>query len=221
MEPSLFTTLILSGLAIAFFHSAIPTHWLPFVLTSRVQGWSARRTLAVTMLAGSSHVLITALIGLLLTTSGKFLNWSMAERLSRMAGFILIGFGAYYLIRQLIGRGHVHFGYPHEHPSGGHSPTAHRVSDRTAILSLLAFLTLSPCEAFIPIYVSAIRFGWGGFALLTAILSLGTVAGMVVFTSLTLAGLQNLSLTWMEKYESGVIAALLCIVGVLILIFER
>ena len=45
------------------------------------------------------------------------------------------------------------------------------------ISSLLALLTFSPCEAFLPIYVSGVRYGWHGFALLTAILSVGTVAG--------------------------------------------
>ena len=45
-------------------------------------------------------------------------------------------------------------------------------------------LTFSPCEAFLPIYVSGIRFGWSGFALLTLILSTAAVAGVLVFTSL-------------------------------------
>jgi nickel/cobalt exporter len=104
----------------------------------------------------------------------------------------------------------------HEHE---HAPK--RTSDRTAILSLLAFLTLSPCEGFLPIYVSGIRYGWKGFALLTGILSFGTVAGMVFFTSLTLAGLGRLKLGVLEKYESALMAILLCLVGVLILFFER
>ena len=90
-----------------------------------------------------------------------------------------------------------------------------------AITSLLALLTFSPCEAFLPIYASGVRYGWIGFALLTAILSVGTVAGMVVFTWLTLAGVRKIKLGLLEKYESGLIGALLCAVGVLIIIFEK
>ena len=65
------------------------------------------------------------------------------------------------------------------------------------------------------------QYGWTGFALLTAILSVGTVAGMVLFTWLTLTGVQKIKLTLLEKYESGLIGALLCAVGLLIILFEK
>jgi len=87
-------------------------------------------------------------------------------------------------------------------------------------MSLLAFLTFSPCEGFVPFYVSGIRYGWGGFAVLTAVLSVATVAGMVLFTSLTLAGLSRLRLGVLEKYESVLMGILLCAVGILIIVFE-
>ena len=68
---------------------------------------------------------------------------------------------------------------------------------------------------------SGVRYGWSGFALLTAILSAGTVAGMVLFTWLTLTGVRNIKLGLLEKYESGLIGALLCAVGLLIILFEN
>src|SRR5207249_10244420 len=94
------------------------------------------------------------------------------------------------------------------------------VPDRIAITSLLALLTFSPCESFVPCYVYGIRYGWIGFALLTAILSIATVAGMVVFTWLTLAGLRRINLRFLEKYELGLMGMLLSVVGVLIIFFE-
>jgi hypothetical protein len=90
-----------------------------------------------------------------------------------------------------------------------------------AIGSLLALLTFSPCEAFLPIYASGVRFGWTGFALLTAILSVATVAGMVLFTWLTLLGVERIRLRRLERYESGIIGGLLCTVGLLIILLER
>jgi hypothetical protein len=44
---------------------------------------------------------------------------------------------------------------------------------------------------------------------------------MVMFTWLTLAGVQKIKLALLEKYESGIIGALLCAVGVLIIVFEH
>ena len=57
-----------------------------------------------------------------------------------------------------------------------------------------------------------IRYGWIGFALLTAILSVATVAGMIIFTWLTLAGMRRINLGRLEKYELGSMGALLCAV---------
>ena len=65
------------------------------------------------------------------------------------------------------------------------------------------------------------KYGWGGFFLLTAILSIATVAGMIVFTWLTLAGMEKLKLGRLEKYESGVLGGMLCVLGLLIMIFEH
>jgi hypothetical protein len=125
---------------------------------------------------------------------------------------------------------HVHAYETHFHNPGEHrlpeeaveivAPQRGRVSDRVAIGSLLALLTFSPCESFLPIYVSGVRYGWVGFALLTAVLSIATVLGMISFTWLTLSNLEKLDLRFLEKYESGIIGGLLCTLGLLIIFFE-
>jgi len=245
MNQTVLTAIALSGFGVAFFHAAIPTHWLPFVLTARVQRWNTAKTIAVTALAGTGHVLVTAALGLAITLFGAAISETLGAWFPRIAGGALLIFGLYYLCRQALGKGHVHFHYPHEHlhehdhadvpghhhdhghhhegeheqDKAGYQPRA--TSDRAAILSLLAFLTFSPCEGFVPFYVSGIRYGWMGFAVLTAVLSVATVAGMVVFTSLTLIGLSKIKLGILEKYESALMGVLLCVVGILIILFEQ
>lgn len=224
MNQAVLTTIALSGFAVAFFHAAIPTHWLPFVLAARVQHWSRTKTVAISALAGTGHVLVTAALGLGITIFGSAANGKIGNWFPRVAGGALLLFGIYYLWRQLSGRGHVHAGYPHEHlheHDHEHTHEPRRTSDRAAIGSLIAFLTFSPCEGFVPFYVSGIRYGWSGFAVLTGVLSVATVAGMVLFTSLTLAGLGKIKLGWLEKYESALIALLLCAGGILIIVFEQ
>jgi nickel/cobalt exporter len=225
MSRAVLATLAITGFGVAFFHAAIPTHWLPFVLTSRVQRWSRAKTILITAFAGTGHVLATAFLGFWIAWFGTALNKSIGDWFPRVAGAALILFGIYYIVRQLGGHGHVHFPYPHEHLHEGHdvlpeNPRS-RTSDRAAITSLLAFLTLSPCEGFLPFYVSGIRYGLRGFAILTAILSLGTVLGMLLFTTLTLVGLSRIKLALLEKYESLIMGTLLCTVGFLILLFEH
>ncbi len=235
MNDTVLTTIAITGFGVAFFHAAIPTHWLPFVLAARAQHWNHSKTLGVTALAGTGHVLVTALLGLLIAWFGIALDRTIGAWFPVLAGGALIALGIFYLYRQVTGKGHAHHhlfcGHSHAHPGElehehdhaaapvGARPAA--PSDRVAITSLLALLTFSPCEAFLPIYASGVRYGWVGFALLTMILSVGTVAGMVLFTWLTLMGVRKVKLGLLERYESGLIGALLCAVGVLVIVFEK
>lgn len=267
MNQAVFTTIAVTGFSVAFLHAAIPTHWLPFVMTARVQKWNRAKTLLVTALAGTGHVLFTAVLGVLVAWFGIALNDKIGGLFPWIAGGALILFGLYYVIQQLRGKGHGHshaFGghshgapghdehHAHPHDEHVHSHAGHehadehshgehehsheehrhashekellppaRKSDWGAIASLLALLTFSPCEGFLPVYVSGVRYGWSGFFLLTVILSVATVAGMVIFTWLTLAGIEKLKFKLLEKYESGIMGALLCLLGILIIIFEK
>ncbi len=231
MNDSVLTTIAITGFGIAFFHAAIPTHWLPFVLTARAQKWGRGKTLAITALAGGGHVLFTAMLGLIVAWLGIALSDRIGAWFPRIAGGALVLFGLFYIYRQVIGHTHTHFnllgshGHSHEHEHEHvKEPTTGAVrapSDLAAISSLFALLTFSPCEAFSPIYVSGVRYGWQGFALLTLVLSVATVAGMLAFTFLALIGIEQIKLQIFEKYESGVMGALLCIVGLLIIVFEK
>ncbi len=245
MNSQALTAIAVTGFSVAFFHAAIPTHWLPFVLTARVQQWSKARTLSITTLAGCGHVLLTAALGFLVAWCGIKLTDKIGGWFPWIAGGALLAFGLYYVIQQIRGNGH-----GHAHPLGGHSPGHHehnhndedhphshdhehdcedvkqlqpppRKSDWAAVASLLALLTFSPCEGFVPVYVSGVRYGWTGFFLLTLILSVATVAGMVIFTWLTLAGIEKLKLEFVEKYERGILGGLLCLLGLLVIILEH
>ena len=68
------------------FHAAIPTHWLPFVLTARAQRWNRTKTLMITALAGSGHVLFTATLGSLVAWLGIELSARIGIWFPRIAG---------------------------------------------------------------------------------------------------------------------------------------
>lgn len=248
MNEALFLSIASTGFAVAFLHAAIPTHWLPFVLTARGQGWSTTKTLSVTALAGFGHVVFTSLLGVLVVWLGIELNQQIGDVFPFVAGSALIAFGLFYLVRHAGGgHGHSH-GVPtadrhaaqgHQHPhdhAGDHgsqpSTPAHAtpagartsaapLSDGAAILSLFTLLTFSPCEGFLPVYLAGISYGWLGFALLSAVLAGATLAGMVLFTWLTLLGLRHVRLGALERYEGAILGGLLCVLGVVIMVFER
>jgi nickel/cobalt exporter len=237
MNPVFLPSIVATGFGVAFFHAALPTHWLPFVLAARGQGWSRAKTLAVTALAGLGHVLFTTALGVLVVWAGIEASLFTGGLFPYLAGGVLILFGLYYFLRQArgggghhhwIGHDHRHDGHGHDHGhEHAHHGHEHRneaasrgKSDMGVILGLLALLTFSPCEGFLPVYLSGIHFGWMGFILLSAVLAAATLAGMVLFTWLTLAGLERLKLAALERYESGILGALLCLLGVAVMVFE-
>lgn len=189
------------------------------MLTARVPKWNRAKTLLVPAFAGSGHVLFTAILELLVAWFGIALNDKVGGWFPWIAGGALILSGLYYVTQQLRGKGHGHshafHGRSHhtvdEHAHGEREYPDHeddlapppRKSDWGAIASLLALLTFSPCEGFLPVYVSGVRYGWSGFFLLTLILSVATVAGMVVFTWLTLAGMEKLKLVADAGHQHG------------------
>ena len=250
MNALVFTTIAAGGFAVAFLHAAIPTHWLPFVVAARAQHWKKPKTLAITGFAGAGHVIFTIALGVLVVWCGMAINSRIGKLFPLIAGGALIALGLFYLLRQIRGTGHRHlFGGHSHHRDARHSPDLHtqrqvhdhehdhanqesdiakikqrwsqRRSDWVVIAGLFALLTFSPCEAFLPVFLMGAQYGWIGFALLSATLAIATVAGMVVFTWLTLAGVEKLNFHAIEKFESGILSGVLCLLGVLIIVFER
>jgi len=248
MNPVVFTTIAIGGFAVAFLHAAIPTHWLPFVVAARAQHWKKPKTLAVTGMAGAGHVVFTIALGVLVVWGGMAINSRIGRLFPVIAGGALVALGLFYLVRQIRGSGHSHlFGghshhqhhshdlhthshaHAHEHEHADQESDIEKIEERwskqksdwVVIAGLFALLTFSPCEAFLPVFLMGAQYGWIGFALLSAILAIATVAGMMVFTWLTLAGVEKLKLRNLEKFESGILGGVLCLLGMLIILFEH
>jgi nickel/cobalt exporter len=236
-----FITLLTTGFAVGFLHAIIPTHWLPFVVASRAQHWTKTKTLAVTGFAGTGHVLFTTALGVLVVWGGMAINSRIGNAFPYLAGGALIALGIFYLVRQMkAGHRHVHLFGTDSHHAHSHDDHHHHVddtieeeeraleqdwsrqrSDWAAILGLMALLTFSPCEAFLPVFLTGAKYGWLGFALLSTVLAVATVAGMITFTSLTLLGLKRLRFKMLERYEPLIVSAVFCGLGILVIIFER
>ena len=240
MNSTVLTTLAITGFTVAFFHAAIPTHWLPFVLVARAREWNRTKTLLVTMFAGLGHVALTTVLGLGLAWFGFQVDERLGEAFPKIAGAVLLLVGLYYFWRQWRGAGICHHpvpgGHHHADEHCGHETTENshwdgelqdselvskKKGDWAAISGLFLMLTLSPCEAFLPIYLSGVQFGWRGFLVLSAILAMATFAGMLVFTWLALVGLEKIQVKKLERYEAGLLGGLFSAVGLLIMVLEH
>ena len=223
------------GFTVAFFHAAIPTHWLPFVFVARARRWGRAKTLGVVALAGLGHVALTSLLGLAIAWFGFQLEEKI-EWFSRFAGGLLLVVAAYYAWRQWRGTGICHHHAPGSHHHAdehcgeekeeshwqeelkGSPIVAPQAGEWAAISGLFVMLTLSPCEGFLPVYLSGVQFGWTGFFVLSGILAVATLAGMTLFTWLALVGFERFRLKAFERHEAGLLAALFAVLGLLLLV---
>jgi hypothetical protein len=96
-----------------------------------------------------------------------------------------------------------------------------RAGDWAAIGGLFTLLTFSPCEGFLPVYLSGVAYGWTGFFVLSGILAVGTLAGMLLFTSLTLVGFSKLPLQKLERYEAALLGLIFTVLGLMMLFLEH
>lgn len=211
--------ILLTGLAIAGLHAAIPTHWLPFVMAAKSQKWSWPKTQSILLIAGLGHILMTTLLGALIFFLGKKISESYEEVFLFVACSAIFLYGVYNIIQHLRGHRHSHCENPHHH--NHHESDFKKLSqDGWAILSLLALLTFSPCESFLPVYLSAINHGWLGFALLSLILAIGTLVAMITLTWLSLRGLARFKMDWLEDNEKLITGVGLILLSVVVFFIE-
>jgi len=227
MDFTVFLTLGATGLAVAFIHAAIPTHWLPFVVVARAQGWSRGRTLLMVTLCSGGHMLFMTGLGLGLAWFGLKIGEHWTGIFPYVAGGALIAMGLLILFRHWRGWTHGHGelieGHCHHHDHGHPIPPlpVERTSDWAAVGGLFTMLTFSPCEGLLPVYLSGVQFGWGGVTLLSVILALGTWSAMLLFTWLTLLGVERIRFKWLEKCEAPVLGTLLILCGLAFIVVER
>ncbi|MCW3054198.1 MAG: hypothetical protein JWN14_3368 [Chthonomonadales bacterium] len=223
--------LLLGTLTIAALHALIPSHWLAFALVGRAKRWPVRRTLLVTMLAGSGHALLTTVLGLLVASVGKGLQSAIPPQTEHAAtSGILILLGLYFLISTLRGRWsrgsdsaaeepHDHSVAHAGHNHADHSPDtlAQRLGSAPSVMGILVLgMTLSPCLDLLSVYVAASSLSWTSLLLIGLLMTITTVAIMTLLVWLALRGLELLRLSWLERNEGLVVGVLLIALGVLL-----
>lgn len=211
--------IILTGLFISVLHSAMPTHWLPFVLAAKSQKWSWQKTQSILFIAGFGHVAMTTLIGSLIFALGL----GLFHQLQQYFMIFSIGSISIYALLQIYqykaGKKHSHCDHTHEHEH--FDDLKSKATDGWAILSLLSLLTFSPCESFLPVYLSAASFGWQGFVVLSLTLAIGTLVTMFVFTWITAKTLLSYNMKWLEDHEKLITGVGLLILALCLFIIEQ
>lgn len=120
--------LLLSAAAtVAILHSILPDHWVPLAIVARTQRWSIMRTVRVSALAATGHIIASLVLGGILALIGLQFQHELDTQQGHIIGGILVLTGLGFLIWGLMGGGHGHrhdgeghthvhrFGLRHEH----------------------------------------------------------------------------------------------------------
>ncbi|XP_031121463.1 uncharacterized protein LOC116024652 [Ipomoea triloba] len=195
----------IGGIAtVSLLHSFIPTHWLPFSIVGRAQKWTLSRTLIVTALGAVLHVLSTSLLGITAITISNTIAGE--ETVHKLASLLLIFLGGSYIILYLTGK-------------GGHSHSHNQPMEKMAVAGLVLVPALSPCATTLPVFL-AVGNSSSMMVLAIIVLLFSTITVMTSLVALSFYGASQLKFHWVERYDKLLVGSVLCLVGILTLIFH-
>jgi hypothetical protein len=236
MTPEI-TVLAATAASIAFVHTVLgPDHYLPFVALGRSRGWTARRTLGVTLLCGSGHIVGSVLLGFLGLYLGirlGTLEWIEGVR-GDLAAWGLVAFGLVYLSwglrRAWRRRPHRHWHrhgatlHRHEHSHDGEHVHVHSGPDaadgggRSAVAWVVfVIFVLGPCEPLSPLLMfPAARESLAGVVAVTGVFAVVTIATMTAAVALGLWGSRQLRVPALAAYGHALAGAVILCCGLAI-----
>lgn len=195
----------IGGIAtVSLLHSFIPTHWLPFSIVGRAQKWSLSRTLFVTAFGAVLHVLSTSLLGI---TAIMITNTIAGEEtVHKLASLLLVVLGGSYIVLHLLGK-------------GGHTHSHNQPMEKMAVAGLILVPALSPCATTLPVFL-AVGNSTSMMVLAIIVLLLSTITVMTSLVALSYYGASQLKFKWVERYDKLLVGSVLCLVGILTLLFH-
>ncbi len=163
---------------------------------------------------------MTTLLGALLFVLGMGVYHQIEKYFLLIASSSIASYGFYQIYQYRRGHRHTHC----EHGDGEHhhlEEMQKTSKDGWAILSLLSLLTFSPCESFLPIYLTSVGYGWRGFAMLSVVLAVGTLVTMLSFAWVSSKTIEKYKLDWLEEHEKLIIGIGLIILAIVVYFLER
>jgi hypothetical protein len=206
---------ILSAMGIGLVHSLAPDHWLPFASLAQAQGWSRRKLLFISFLAGLGHVgssFVLGALGIILGMGLVSLEGVESFR-SNIAGFLLIGFGVAYA---LWGLKHIRDHHLHFHKTSDTVAGLHK-GEMITLWTLMAIFVFGPCEPLIPLMFLAVQHGWPGIWLTAIAFSLTTIFMVVAQSMLAFMGFSFLPQRVMERWSHVLAGGVIALTGLAVM----
>ncbi len=199
MNDSLLSALVAGAATVGCLHTLAPDHWMPFAALGRANRWSAGRVVRTTILCGLGHVTVSAILSLIAAYAGLQVIERLGSRLAEQATFLLIAFGALYLMwglwRSFSGHHHRHW----------HGPITAG--------SLFVIFSLDICVALMPLVFTAMSSGAAAVVAVILTYELATIGTMVALVLLSRHGAERLHFSWLDRFGQATAGAVIVVVG--------
>ncbi|ACC99095.1 hypothetical protein Emin_1549 [Elusimicrobium minutum Pei191] len=205
--------IVLTAVGLGLTHTILaPNHYLPFIAIAKARNWTLPKTLFITFLCSSGHIigsLIIAVIAVLFGVAASKIEIIDGYR-ANIAAWGLILFGLIYFLYGVKAARHNHSCCEHIHTKKDD------IKSLTPFILFMLFL-FAPCEAFIPIMmIPAIE----NIPMLTVAVALAfgitTMITMVVAVGLGYKGVELLPFKKWERYGHMIAGAVILICGILV-----
>lgn len=214
-------------------HAILPDHWVPLAVLGRTRRYPLSRIARLAGLAGVAHVLVSIVLGAVIIAIGLQFRATVQHAQDTIIGCILIATAIGFAALELTGRGHHHdhdhhhhdhHDHDHHHDHGRHHDDGHGDhGDRGRLRGLAAVMVpfgaaASPDLTILPVFLAATTAGLatavGSLAIFAAV-TIGTIVGLTLAAA---RGGYQLQGEWLERWGNVLTAAVLGVIGLLVLL---
>ncbi|MGH2885798.1 MAG: hypothetical protein ACRDPA_24405, partial [Solirubrobacteraceae bacterium] len=228
--------LLAAAAGVGFGHAILPDHWVPLAVLGRTRRYPLSRIARLSSLAGVAHVLVSIVLGAVIIAIGLQFRSTIQHAQDTIIGCILIATGIGFLVLELTGHGHHHdhdhdghnhhheahdHDHDHGHDHDGHrhqsAPTTRHLSGVAAVMVPFG-AAASPDLTILPVFLAATTAGIAtavGSLVIFAAVTIGTIVGLTLAAA---RGGYQIQGEWLERWGNVFTAAVLVIIGLLVLL---
>jgi threonine/homoserine/homoserine lactone efflux protein len=212
--------LLLAAAGVGFGHAILPDHWVPLAVVGRTRRYPLARVARLSGLAGTAHVLVSLVLGAVIIGVGLQFRSAIQGAEDTIVGVVLLATAVGFIAMELSGRGHSHDHAHHDHDHDHSDAHGHEHDSRAGRLAAIMVpfgAAASPDLTILPVFLAATTAGT-----VTAVSALFVFAAVTIGTIVTLtvaatrSGYQVKGV-WLERWGNIVTAAVLVVLGVLII----
>ena len=224
--------LLAAAAGVGFGHAILPDHWVPLAVLGRTRRYPLTRIARLSGLAGVAHVLVSIVLGAVIIAIGLQFRSTIQHAQDTIIGCILIATGIGFLVLELTGHGHHHdhdhdhhhddhaddddHDHDHDHDDHAGEPTPRPLGGLAAVMVPFG-AAASPDLTILPVFLAATTAGVAtavGSVVIFAAVTIGTIVGLTLAAA---RGGYQIQGEWLERWGNVFTAAVLVLIGLLVL----